>query len=183
MPETYRPEVVRERFILATLVGVNSLLCCVSLIWLAPYVEFHIFYDGSRLAAAMIAVAPFSLVALLFVFAEFSFGYFVGFHLYLMILGYLWLTTFSDLPYDHRTAEISAAISAIVFLLPALLIRTPIPQVFVLSRPAFEKLLMAILLLAAAVVAAGASYSFKIVPLLDQVGASRSGRAGENDTL
>jgi hypothetical protein len=167
MPETYRQEFVQERLILATLVGVNSVLCCVSLIWLAPYDEFHIFYDGARLAAAMIAVVPFSLVGLLFVFAEFSFGYFVGYHLYLMILGYLWLATFSGLPYDQRTAEISAAISAIAFLLPALLIRTPIPQVFVLSKPAFEKLLMAILLLATAVIAAGASYSFKIVPLSD----------------
>jgi hypothetical protein len=165
MPETFGRDDVLQRFILALLLAVNSVLYCVSLAWLAPFDEYHILYDGARLSAAMLAVVPFSLASLLFVVAEFSFGYVVGFHVYLMILGYLWLGTFSDLPYDHATAEISAAISAIAFLLPAVLIRAPIPQVFALSKSAFEKLPTAILLLATAVIAAGATYSFKIVPL------------------
>jgi hypothetical protein len=46
MPETYRQEVVWERFILALLVGVNSILFCISLIWLAPYDEFTSFVMG-----------------------------------------------------------------------------------------------------------------------------------------
>ncbi len=167
MPETYGHDVVSERLTLALLVAVSSILCCLSLVLLAPYDAFHIFYSAALLPNAVIAVTTFFPVALLFVFADFSFGYFVGFHLYMQILGYLWLSKFSDLPYNHQTAEISAAISAIAFLVPAVLVRAPIPQIFVLSERTFEKLLIAVLLLAATVVAVGASYSFKVVSLLD----------------
>jgi len=90
--------------ILVLLVGVNSIMYCVSLAWLAPYDEFHIFYHSAQLPSALLLVTAFSLVSLLFVFADFSFGYFVGYHLHLVILGYLWLSAFSDLPYDHRGA-------------------------------------------------------------------------------
>jgi hypothetical protein len=153
------------RLIRALLVGVNSIMCCVSLAWLAPYDQFHIFYDGAQLPTALLLVATFSLVSLLFVFADFSFGYFVGFHLYLAILGYLWLSAFSDLPYDHRGAEISAALSGVAFLLPALLIRSPISRTLVLSEATFEKLLTGILVLACSVIAVGAIYNFRIVSL------------------
>jgi len=167
MPGIDRRYAVSRRLILVLLVVVNSIMCCVSLVWLAPYDQFHIFYHSAQLATALLSVAAFSLVALLFVFADFSFGYFVGFHLYLVILGYLWLSAFSDLPYDHRSAEISGAISAIAFLLPAILIRSPISQIFVLSEAAFEKLLTAILFAGAAVTAMGAIHNFRIVPLHD----------------
>jgi hypothetical protein len=168
MPETYGHDVGCEPLILAILVGVNSVLCCVSLVCLAPYDAFHIFYSAAALPIALIAVTAFFFpAALLFVFSDFSFGYFVGFHLYMQILGYLWLSKFSDLPYNHQTAEISAAISATAFLVPAVLIRAPLPQIFVLSERTFEKLLITVLFLAATVVAVGASYSFKIVSLLD----------------
>lgn len=156
-----------ERSLVASLVVVNSVLCCLSLAWLAPHEAFHILYDGAKLPAALLSVAVFSVVGLLFILVPFSFGYFVGFHFYMMVLGYLWLSRFSDLDYDHRIAEISAAISAIAFLLPALLMRFPIPQRAVLSEAVFEKLLTAILVLGAAVIGIGAIYSFRIVSLLD----------------
>jgi len=155
------------RLIRALLVGAVSVMCCVSLAWLAPYDEFHIFYDGAQLPMALLWVAAFFLVSVLFVFADFSFGYFAGFHLYLAILGYLWLSAFSDLPYDHRGAEISAALSGVAFLLPALLIRSPISQILVLSEATFERLLTGILVLACGVIAAGAIHNFRIVSLLD----------------
>ena len=65
-------------------------------------------------------VAAFALVSPFFAFANFSFGYFVGFYFYMMVLSYLWLISFTDLQYDHRLAEFSAAASAVAFLLPAL---------------------------------------------------------------
>lgn len=156
-----------ERSLVASLVIVNSILCCLSLAWLAPYDAFHIFYDGTQLPAALLSVTAFAVVGLLFIFVPFSFGYFVGFHFYMMVLGYLWLSRFSDLAYDHRTAEISVAISAIAFLAPALLVRPAIPQLVVLSETMFEKLLIAMIALGAGVIAVGAAYSFKIVSLLD----------------
>ena len=53
--------------------------------------KFHIFYDPDRLYEAIAVAVAFALVSSLFVFARFSFGYFVGFYFYTMILGYLWL--------------------------------------------------------------------------------------------
>ncbi len=107
-------------------------------------------------------IAAFALVALLFIFVRFSFGYFAGFYLYTMVLGYLWLC-FSDSSYDHRLVALSAALSAIAFLLPSVMIVSPIRQVYSLSTRSFEHLLMLILLVAAAAIALGASHHFRFV--------------------
>ncbi len=82
---------------------------------------FHVFFDTTRWYAAVAAVAAFALVSSVFIFARFTFGYLVGFYFYTMILGYLWLNPFSDLQYNHRLAGLSAAASAVAFLLPALI--------------------------------------------------------------
>jgi hypothetical protein len=74
-------------------------------------------------------------------FARFSFGYFVGFYFYTMILGYLWLNCFSQFNYSHPIAGASAAVSAIVFLLAAVLITSPIRRLYALSELAVERLL------------------------------------------
>jgi hypothetical protein len=80
-----------------------------------------------------------------------------------MISGYLWLNCFSDLNYDHKLAALSAAVSAVTFLVPALFIVLPIHQVYSMSASAFDRLLTVILLLAAAAVITGALYNFRIV--------------------
>jgi hypothetical protein len=102
-------------------------------------------------------------VSLLFAFARFSVGYFIGFYLYSMIAGYLWINQFSDLDYDHGLSGLSAAASVIAFRLPALLIAAPLPQAYVLSRRSFELLLTLILLASLATIAGGAIYNFKFV--------------------
>ncbi len=114
---------------------------------------------------AVAVVVAFALVSSLFAFAGFSFGYLIGFYLYTMVLGYLWLNCFSDLEYDHRLGGLSAAASAIAFLLPALFIASPIPQMYAMSETAFDRLLMFILLLAVSTVAAGSAYNFRFVAL------------------
>jgi hypothetical protein len=157
----------RKRVALALAIAATLALSILSLVLLSPYDEFHIFYSDAKLAVALLWVGAFSLVSLLFVFADFSLGYMVGFHLYLMLFGYLWLGVFSDLPYDHPSASLSAAISGFAFLAPALFIRAPIARPFGLSGPAVEKLLWAIVALAGAVLAAGAIYNFRVVSLLD----------------
>jgi hypothetical protein len=163
----------RERLGLGVLISVHIVVCCVSLIRIAAYrypvafdpTTFHIFFDPSSWHVAAAAVAAFALVASLFTFAKFSFGYFVGFNFYTMVLGYLWLNCFSDLKYDHWTAGFSAAASVIAFLLPALFITAPVRQSFVLSEAGFDRLLTFILLLATATVAAGAAYNFRLVSI------------------
>ncbi len=116
---------------------------------------------------ALLIVASFSIVAILFTIAPFSFGYFLGFYFYTMILGYLWLIEFSKTSYNHPLAIVSIFLSALAFLAPALFITSPIKQRFALSARAFEALLSLILILAAATVAVGALYNFKLANLAD----------------
>ena len=156
-----------DRRRLAVLLCFHIVLCCLSLIFVAAiYWAIEIVkFDKTHLFPAVLSVALFAAVSVLFIFSRFSFGYFGGFYLYTMILGYLWLVAFSRLPYDHTLAAVSAFASAIAFLLPALFITAPIRQRLVLSARAMENLLTLILILAAAVIAAGALHSFRLVGL------------------
>jgi hypothetical protein len=152
-----------ERVRLLGLICLHIVLCCVSLVCVAHiYPEFRIFFFSSRLAAALAVVAAFFPVALLFVIAEFSFGYFVGFYLFTMVLGYLWLNVFSESIYNHKLSGLSAAMSAIAFLMPALFIRSPLRRVWTLSPEALNRLLNLILIVAAATAIVGASYNFRL---------------------
>jgi hypothetical protein len=163
----------KQRSRLALLICLHIVICCVSLVYLAddndPVVvkpaTFHIFFHTARLHIAIAVVALFALLSLVFVFARFSFGYFAGFYLYTMILGYLWLNCFTDLNYDHWAAGLSAVASAGAFLVAALFVTPPIPRPHALSGRNFDRLLMFILQLAVATIAVGAIYNFRLVPL------------------
>src|SRR5262249_24572894 len=120
-----------------------------------------------RVPAAILLVLAFGAVAGLFAIAPFSAGYLVGFGFYTMVLGYLWLNLFSDLNYDHRLAGLSAAASAIAFLMPALFITSPLRQAYSIPALVFDRLLTAALFIGAATVAIGSLYNFKIVPITD----------------
>jgi len=150
---------------LTLLLCFHIVTCCLSLIYVAGfYAGYQIaWFDKTRLYAAALSVAPFAVVSILFMFSRFSFSYFVGFYFYTMILGYLWLAEFSKFHYDHTIASISAFVSALAFLVPALFITSPIKQRLILSARALDNLLYFILILAAAIVAAGALYNFKLV--------------------
>ncbi len=166
---------LRERLWLAFLIGLHIVICCVSLVLISRYrypvafdpATFHIFFDAARSHIAIPVVAAFALVSSLFVFAGFSFGYFVGFYFYTMILSYLWLNCFTNLNYDHRLSGYSAALSAVAFLVPALFVAAPIRQLLALSPKSFDRLLSLILVLGAATLAVGAFYNFRIVAIDD----------------
>jgi hypothetical protein len=152
---------------LALLLCLYVVACCLSLIYVADFYKTYqiIWFNKAGLYPAMLIVAPFAIVALLFAFGRFCFGYFVGFYLYTMILGYLWIAPFSQFRYDHALASFSAFASALAFLVPALFITSPIRQRFVLSARALDQLLFAILILAAAIIAIGAFYNFRLARL------------------
>lgn len=153
-----------SRFCLLALIGVHIVTCCISLVQVADW-QSYMLYDPARLHVAIAAVLPFSAVALLFVFARFSFGYFIGFSLFTMVLGFLWLNTFSKFNYDHHLAGLSAAASGALFLLPALSVNAPVKQVFSLSPRAMEHLLRFILLLALVTLAVASFYNFRLVSI------------------
>lgn len=155
---------IRERLILTLSIAVYILICCVSFVDVSKlYQTYHILYDSAGVLRAVIAVAVFSPVFLLFVFTEFSFGYFAGFYFSSMVAGYLWLSFFSDLAYDHQAARASAAASAITFLLPALFLASPITRTSTLSAKTFDRVLVFIFLIGVATVLLASTYSFRIV--------------------
>lgn len=166
-------QLTAERIRIACLMLLHTAICCVSLVYLADGkfqvsfdpAPFHIFYDPARLRIAVAVVAGFALVSIAFCFARFSFGYAVGIYFYTAVAGYLWLNCFSDLNYDHRSSALSAAVSAVTFLLPALFIVSPVRQVYSMSARAFDRLLTAILLLTVTAVISGALYNFRIVAI------------------
>lgn len=151
----------------ALLVLCHLALGCISLICAAKvYPVYRILVDNEMLPAAVATIAAFAVLAVLFARARFSFGYFAGYYLFIMIAGYLWLNNFSEFAYNHRLSGFSAAISAVVFLLPALYQPT-LPRLLTLSPHAFERLLAAIVLLGAVAAAIGAYYNFRLVSLAD----------------
>jgi hypothetical protein len=141
--------------------------CCVSLAFIAISYADVVAFDSHHLLTPLLFVAGFSFVALPFTLARFSFGYFLGFYFYTMILGYLWIIEFSRLSYDHTLAIVSILLSALAFLAPALFITSPLNPRFALSARAFETLLSLILVVATATVAVGALYNFKLANLDD----------------
>jgi hypothetical protein len=154
---------------LALLLCFHILVCCLSLVYVAElYASYQIvWFDEAHLCAAVLNITLFAITSILFTVSRFSFGYFLGFYFYTMILSYLWLVEFSKLQYDHTLAATSAFFSALAFLVPALFVTSPIRQRLVLSARALDHLLSLILILAAAVIAAGAFYNFKLVGLAD----------------
>ena len=89
---------IRERLGLALLLYLYIVVCCASLVCVAAiYPEFHIFFQKAGLFGAVSVIALFSVAAVLFVFAEFSFGYYAAFYFYMMVVGYLWLNYFSEI--------------------------------------------------------------------------------------
>jgi hypothetical protein len=153
-----------SRFGLCVLICLHIVICCTSLAQVA-YWQSYMLYDAARLYYAVAAVLAFSTVSLFFIFARFSFGYFIGFSLFTMVLGFIWLNAFSKFNYDHRLAGLSAAASAALFLLPVLSINAPIKRTFELSPRAIEHLLKFILVLALGTIVVASFYNFRLVSI------------------
>jgi hypothetical protein len=162
-----RSAFMRFRLSNALLLCLHVAACCWSLVYAAESFTGIITFDKAHLLLALMSVAPFAIVSILFAISRFSFGYFLGFYFYTMILGYLWFIEFSQLHYDHPLAWISIFLSGLAFLAPALFITSPVHQRMVLSACALDRLLSLILILGAIVVAVGASYNFRLANLAD----------------
>ena len=148
---------------LALFLFVYAVTYCVSLGYVATYYEYLqiIAFNAAHLGAAITNVAIFATVSLLFTLSRFSFGYFVGFYLYSVMLGYAWIVRFSVFHYDHLPATVSAFVSILAFLTPALFITSPLPPKLALSDRAFDRLLNGILIVAAIAIATGALLQFQ----------------------
>lgn len=159
----------RAKYRLALLICFHIVICCVSLIYVAEFYAYLriVAFDKAHLYTAVRNVASLALVFILFTFCRFSFGYFLGFYFCTMALGYLWLVAFSRFHYDHALATASVFASAVAFVVPALLITSPIKQRFTLTVRALDRLSSLILILAAGILAFGAFYNFKLVGITE----------------
>ncbi|WGR73882.1 MULTISPECIES: hypothetical protein [unclassified Bradyrhizobium] len=146
------------------LLWIHLVVCCVSLVYVAQFYGYTgaVAFAQAQLPTAALVVLLLAAVAVLFARARFSFGYFVGFYLYTLIVGYAWLRVFSKFPYDRALSLASAIASIVAFLVPVLFITGPIKQHVVLSDDAAKKLRLVILMIAAATVAAGTFYNFRL---------------------
>jgi hypothetical protein len=153
---------LESRARLTVLVALHCAVTCLSLIKVANYQQY-IFFDAQRIWIAVAIAVAFSLVSLLFVVARFSFGYLAGFYLTTMVLGFLWIDTFTRYNYDRTAAGVSAALALIMFLIPALLLRPQWPRWPVLLDANFERLLNLLLALSAVTIAVASTYNFKLV--------------------
>jgi hypothetical protein len=161
-------QLTSERLGIALLVLFYVVICCLSSRYVSQiFYMFRLAYDPARMFSAGAAVAAFAPVALLFAFARFSFGYLTGFYFLSMMVGYIWLSFFSGYTYDRQPALLSAAVSVVAFLLPALLITSPIRQAGAMSLRTFDRLLMLIFLLCLVTAAIGASYSFQFADVAE----------------
>ncbi len=153
----------------ALLIYVHIAVCCVSLAYVSCQYQyfFNASLEGSRFWDASFSVLFFSLLSLPFTLARFSFGYFVSFYLYTIMIGFVWLSYFTPLSYDHVLARISAALSLVGFLLPSLFVTSPLKPAYKISVEMLDRILYAILVLAAIVVGFGASHNFRLASIQD----------------
>lgn len=149
---------------LTVLVLLHSAVACLSLIKVAAF-ESYIHFSTERVWIAVAVAVAFSVVSLLFAAARFSFGYFAGFYFYTMILGFLWIDVFSGYDYPRLLAGLSAALSLVLCLLPALFVRAPLPQLLTLSNARFEHLLTLILVISIGTIAVAGTYNFRLVAI------------------
>ena len=147
---------------LTLLVLLHSALTCLSLIKVATF-QSYIHFSVERVWIAVAIAVAFSAVSLLFVVARFSFGYFVGFYCYTMILGFLWIDVFSQYSYERLFAGVSAALALVLFLLPVLFVKAPLRQLLALSNARFEHLLTLILVISIGTIAVASTYNFRLV--------------------
>jgi hypothetical protein len=77
-----------DRSALALLLGFHVVVCCVSLTQVAYFYQSPVIiaFSTARIVPAILIAAPFALTAALFAISRFSFGYFLGFCLYTVIL-------------------------------------------------------------------------------------------------
>jgi hypothetical protein len=147
---------------------VHIVVCAIALVLEAKfYTEYHIFFDSSRIDNLVLCTVVFALFGLLFLPAEFSVGFLISYHFYVMVGGFLWINYFTDLKYDHSAAAFSAMASGLAFVLPALFLKIELPRPQLSSEILFKALLYGILVIAAVTILFGSIYHLKFTTLGD----------------
>lgn len=158
-----------ERLAVKVLLWSFLALLCASLVLVAGDVRpvFNMRFDSRTLFPAAFSVAALGLSAPLFPLSRSPFGFAASFYLLAITAGYLWLSYFTPLQYDHATARLSAAASWVAFALPALLINKPLPIRDWFNARQMDMLCGSLMLLASAVAIWGYGLGFHFVSMLE----------------
>jgi hypothetical protein len=159
-----------EQAQISALMLLYLVLLCISLIAVSGDVSpaYHIGYNRQFVVAASISVAALGCFFQLFSIARFSFGYVVSFYMLSIVAGYLWLSYFTPLEYDHEGARWSAAVSFAAFLIPAIIITKPvISKWWTLTVAQMDVLATCLLMACVLVLAYGAQFGFHTVGFID----------------
>ena len=149
----------------ALLICSHVAILCISLVEVADF--FHpmgyVMFDAAGAHVTLACATAFAVLSIAFLIAPFIFRAIFWNYLYTMICSYLWLLQFSRLSFSITApAGVSIFASALAFLAPSLLIKSPIRQRLVLSEPALNAALYAILAIGFVIVAIGATYNFRL---------------------
>jgi len=136
---------------------------CVSLVVVALiYRTFHIEVDPDRITDPVWFMMLATAIGMLFAVTRFSFGYAVSFYLYAVVIGFIWLSYFTNFEYNHELGRISALASLLALMLPSLFIRSGFPRRLSLPRDKLDWLLYGIVLLSAATLLVSSLYGFRV---------------------
>jgi hypothetical protein len=154
----------RATIVIAALLALYLLVNCLSLASVGyAFPNHHIGIDSTHAFNAIVATLFAASLIPLFILARFSFGYLAGFNLYGMVVGFIWISYFSDFSYDRPQARISASVSLIMFLLPVLFVSIPLKKTILLSLQAMDRLLVVLLAVVLLVLVWNASYGLTLV--------------------
>jgi hypothetical protein len=144
---------------LAILLAIFLAVNCISLAAIERSVGIAHEHVFSAIAGILLAAGFIPL----FLVARFSFGFIVGVSFYCVLTGFVWITYFSTLRYDHDQARLSAIESLLMFLLPLFFLTSPLPRKVVLSSQTMSRILVSGLGLAFIVLAWAGQYGVALV--------------------
>jgi hypothetical protein len=151
-------QVARAALLIAFVTGLFFMLSAVT----GSHPEYQIGFNDHWRQMVYLPIVLAVAIGAPFIFAQFSFGYLVGLYFFAMMAAFFWLNTFDKLEYDHNAALGSAALSFLLFLLPALAIRGDYRFRFEWGG-LFDRLPETTLCLGAAIVAISSRYGFHLV--------------------
>lgn len=158
----------RSRALVPLLLLAHVVVCCVSFYFVQQYYGYMkgIRFDPDLIGAAIVSLLPFFALGFFLVRARrASFGYGLSFYFFSMIVGYAWLSSFSDFQYNKGVAAVSIFLSAVAFFIPAIFVMPRMPRPIELSRLDLSRLLFGILAFAGIILALSSGYHFQVVGL------------------
>lgn len=154
---------------LTLLIWCFLVLLCVSMVLVSRDVSpsFNLRYDHENVLRAALSIGVFCCCVPLLVNIRGIFGFSASFYLLSVTAGYLWLSYFTPLRYDHSAARLFAIASWVAFAVPSLLI-TQTPTIRGALAPHHMHLLCSwTVVLSAGIAALGYSSGFHIVGFVE----------------